>query len=169
MLTLKEINTTKYNINMLDIEDFKKKLDKKSRLMGIDPGKKRVGIAVSDECKIVATSYSTLIKKDYTKFINEIKQIVEENNIKGIIVGNPINMDGSKSQSSQSAKDLAINLSKDVTENITMWDERLSSQGAFNLTRKLNTNTSRKVKKLDQNAAQFILQGALDYLTKENT
>ena len=169
MLTLKEINTTKYNINMLDIEDFKKKLDKKSRLMGIDPGKKRVGIAISDENKIVATSYSTLIKKDYTKFINEIKQIVEENNIKGIIVGNPINMDGSKSQSSQSARDLAINLSKDVTENITMWDERLSSQGAFNLTRKLNTNTSRKVKKLDQNAAQFILQGALDYLTKENT
>ena len=169
MLTLKEINTTKYNINMLDIEDFKKKLDKKSRLMGIDPGKKRVGIAISDENKIVATSYSTLIKKDYTKFINEIKQIVEENNIKGIIVGNPINMDGSKSQSSQSAKDLAINLSKDVTENITMWDERLSSQGAFNLTKKLDTNTSRKVKKLDQNAAQFILQGALDYLTKENT
>jgi|TARA_B110000211_G_scaffold229039_2_gene286177 putative holliday junction resolvase len=169
MLTLKEINTTKYNINMLDIEDFKKKLDKKSRLMGIDPGKKRVGIAISDENKIVATSYSTLIKKDYTKFINEIKQIVEENNIKGIIVGNPINMDGSKSQSSQSAKDLAINLSKDVTENITMWDERLSSQGAFNLTKKLDTNTSRKVKKLDQNAAQFILQGALDYLIKENT
>ena len=154
---------------MLDIEDFKKKLDKKSRLMGIDPGKKRVGIAISDENKIVATSYSTLIKKDYTKFINEIKQIVEENNIKGIIVGNPINMDGSKSQSSQSAKDLAINLSKDVTENITMWDERLSSQGAFNLTKKLDTNTSRKVKKLDQNAAQFILQGALDYLIKENT
>ena len=154
---------------MLKIEDFKRKLDKKSRLMGIDPGKKRVGIAISDENKIVATSYSTLIKKDYTKFINEIKQIVEENNIKGIIVGNPINMDGSKSQSSQSAKDLAINLSKDVTENITMWDERLSSQGAFNLTKKLDTNTSRKVKKLDQNAAQFILQGALDYLIKENT
>ena len=154
---------------MLDIEDFKKKLNKKSRIMGIDPGRKRVGIAISDENKIVATSYSTLIKKDYTKFINEIKQIVEENNIKGIIVGNPINMDGSKSQSSQSAKDLAINLSKDVTENITMWDERLSSQGAFNLTKKLDTNTSRKVKKLDQNAAQFILQGALDYLIKENT
>ena len=169
MLTLKEINTTKYNINMLDIEDFKKKLDKKSRLMGIDPGKKRVGIAISDENKIVATSYSTLIKKDYTKFINEIKQIVEENNIKGIIVGNPINMDGSKSQSSQSAKDLAINLSKDVTENITMWDERLSSQGAFNLSSNLNINSSKKVKKLDENAAQFILQGALDYLSKNNT
>ena len=125
---------------MLDIEDFKKKLDKKSRLMGIDPGRKRCGIAISDE-----------------------------NNIKGIVIGNPINMDGTPSKSSQSAKDLAINLSKDITENITIWDERLSSQGAFNLSRNLNVNTSKKVEKLDENSAQFILQGALDYLTKENT
>ena len=78
-------------------------------------------------------------------------------------------MDGSPSQSSQSAKDLAINLSKDVTENITLWDERLSSQGAFNLSNKIASNTSSTVKKLDENSAQFILQGALDYLTKKNT
>ena len=76
-------------------------------------------------------------------------------------------MDGSPSKSSQSAKDLAINLSKDITKNITMWDERLSSQAAFNLSSDLNVNTTRKVKKLDENAAQFILQGALDYLTKK--
>ena len=154
---------------MLDIEDFKKKLDKKSRLMGIDPGKKRVGIAISDENKIVATPYTTLIKIDYTKFLSELRLIVKENNIKGIIIGNPINMNGSAGPSSQSAKDLARNLSKDITENITMWDERLSSQGAFNLTNNLEVNTSKIVKKLDENAAQFILQGALDYLTKENT
>ena len=154
---------------MLDIEDFKKKLDKKSRLMGIDPGKKRIGIAISDENKVVATPYTTIIKNDYSKFIIEIKKIIKENDIKGIIVGNPINLDGSPSASSQSAKDLTINLSKDVTENITMWDERLSSQGAFNLSSNLDINTSKKVKKLDENAAQFILQGALDYLTKKNT
>jgi len=167
MLLFKEINIIKYNINMLDIEDFKKKLDKKSRLMGIDPGKKRIGIALSDENKIIATPYTTLIKNDYLKFISEIKQIYKENNIKGIIIGNPINLDGSPSRSSQSAKDLAINLSKDVTNNITMWDERLSSQGAFNLSRDLDVNTSKKVKNLDQNSAQFILQGALDFITKE--
>ena len=154
---------------MLDIEDFKKKLDKKSRLMGIDPGKKRVGIAISDENKIVATPYTTLIKIDYTKFLSELRLIIKENNIKGIIIGNPINMNGSAGPSSQSAKDLARNLSKDITENITMWDERLSSQGAFSLTNNLEVNTSKIVKKLDENAAQFILQGALDCLTKENT
>ena len=154
---------------MLDIEDFKKKLDKKSRLMGIDPGRKRVGIAISDENKIIATPYTTIIKNKYSDFVKEIIKVVEENQIKGIVIGNPINMDGTESQSSQSAKDLAINLSKDVTENVTLWDERLSSQGAFNLSNDLASNTSKKVSKLDENSAQFILQGALDYLTKENT
>ena len=154
---------------MLDIEDFKKKLDKKSRLMGIDPGRKRIGIAISDENKIVATPYTTIIKNKYSDFIDEIKKIIEDNQIKGIVIGNPINMNGSPSQSSQSAKDLAINLSKDVTENITLWDERLSSQGAFNLSNDLELNSSSKIKKLDENSAQFILQGALDYITRENT
>ena len=154
---------------MLDIEDFKKKLPKKSRLMGIDPGGKRVGIAISDENKIIATPYTTLIKNKYSDFVKELIEIVNENKIMGIVIGNPINMDGSSNQSSQSARDLAINLSKDITENITLWDERLSSQGAFNLSNDLGINTSKKVSKLDQNSAQFILQGALDYLTKENT
>ena len=154
---------------MLDIEDFKKKLPKKSRFMGIDPGGKRIGIAISDENKIIATPYTTLIKNKYSDFVKELIEIVNENKIKGIVIGNPINMDGSASQSSQSARDLAINLSKDITENITLWDERLSSQGAFNLSNDLDINTSKKVGKLDQNSAQFILQGALDYLTKENT
>jgi putative Holliday junction resolvase len=134
--------------------------------MGIDPGRKRVGIAISDENKIIATPYTTIIKNKYSDFIIEIKKIVGENQIKGIVIGNPINMDGSPSQSSQSAKDLAINLSKDITKNVTLWDERLSSQGAFKLSNDLASNTSKKVSKLDQNSAQFILQGALDYLTK---
>ena len=99
----------------------------------------------------------------------KIKKIVDENTIKGIVIGNPINMDGSSGSSSQSAKDLALNLSKDVTQNITMWDERLSSEGAFNLSSNLDINVSKKVQKLDENAAQFILQGALDYLNKNNT
>ena len=151
---------------MLDIEEFKKKLDKKSRLMGIDPGRKRVGIAISDENKIIATPYTTLIKNKYSEFLKEITKIFNENQIKGIVIGNPINMDGSSSQSSQSARDLAINLSKDVTENVTLWDERLSSQGAFNLTSNLDVNVSKKVEKLDQNAASFILQGAIDYIRR---
>ena len=154
---------------MLDIDVFIEKIKKKSRLLGVDPGGKRIGIAISDENKIVATPYTTIIKENYTDMISQISKIVEEYKIDGIVVGNPINMDGSEGPSSQSAKDLAKNLSKDITKNITLWDERLSSQGAFNLSNELAINSSKKLKKLDENSAQFILQGALDYYHKKNT
>ena len=154
---------------MLDIEEFGKKIDKKSRLLGIDPGKKRVGIAISDENKIIATPYTTIIKNNFSDFLKQINKVILENDIKGIVIGNPINMDGSASQSSQSAKDLAINLSKNISVPITMWDERLSSRGAFNLSNDLNVNTTKKISKLDENSAAFILQGALDFLNREIT
>ena len=154
---------------MLDIDVFIEKNKKKSRLIGIDPGGKRIGIAISDENKIVATPYTTLIRENYANLVFQIKKIINENQIDGIVIGNPINMDGSEGPSSQSAKDLAKNLSKDITENITLWDERLSSQGAFNLSNELAINSSKKVKKLDENAAQFILQGVLDFYHKKNT
>ncbi len=154
---------------MLDIDVFIEKTRKKSRLIGIDPGGKRIGIALSDENKIVATPYTTIIKENYKDLVDQIQKIVREYDIDGIVIGNPINMDGTEGPSSQSAKDLAKNLSKDITENITLWDERLSSQGAFNLSNDLAINSSKKVKKLDENSAQFILQGVLDYYHKKNT
>ena len=154
---------------MLDIDVFIEKTKKKSRLIGIDPGGKRIGIALSDENKIVATPYTTIIKENYRDLVDQIKKIVKEYDIDGIVIGNPINMDGTEGPSSQSAKDLAKNLSKDITENITLWDERLSSQGAFNLSNDLSINSSKKVRKLDENSAQFILQGVLDYYHKKNT
>ena len=154
---------------MLDIDVFIEKTKKKSRLIGIDPGGKRIGIALSDENKIVATPFTTIIKENYKDLVEQIQKIVKEYDIDGIVIGNPINMDGTEGPSSQSAKDLAKNLSKDITENITLWDERLSSQGAFNLSNDLAINSSKKVKKLDENSAQFILQGILDYYHKKNT
>ena len=154
---------------MLDNNVFIERINKKSRLIGIDPGGKRIGIAISDENKIVATPYTTLIRENYADLLAKIKKIIDENQIEGIVIGNPVNMDGTEGPSSQSAKDLAKNLSKDITENITLWDERLSSQGAFKLSSELAINTSKKVKKLDENSAQFILQGLLDFYNKKNT
>ena len=151
---------------MLDIEDFKKSIGNKSRLLGIDPGKKRIGLAISDEDKLVSTPLKTIMKKKKFNFIKEIKEIIEENNIKGIVVGNPLNMDGSKGSSSQSSNDFARNLSNNISIPVTMWDERLSSEGAFKLSSNIEVNTSKKIEKLDQNAASFILQGALDYLKR---
>ena len=151
---------------MLDIEEFKKSIGKKSRLLGIDPGKNRIGIAISDENKVVSTPLKTILKKNNSNFIDEIKEIILENNVKGIIIGHPINMDGSTGPSAQSAKDFAVYISNNVSIPVSMWDERLSSQGAFNLSSNLDINVSKKVDKLDENAASFILQGAIDYIRR---
>ena len=149
---------------MLDIEDFKKKVEKKSRLMGVDPGGKRIGIAISDENKIVATPYTTIIKIKYSDFIKEIKKIVDDNQIKGIIIGNPINMDGSLGRSAQSVTDISNNINREIDIDVCLWDERLSTVGAFNLSSQLDVNISKREKNIDQNAAAFILQGAIDFL-----
>jgi putative Holliday junction resolvase len=76
-------------------------------------------------------------------------------------------MDGSFGRSAQSSMDFAKKLSNNITIPITLWDERLSSEGAFKLSKDLNTNVSKKIKNLDKNSAAFILQGAIDYLTNK--
>ena len=151
--------------NILGINEFKTNIENNSRLLGIDPGNKNIGFAICDENKKVATPLKVLRKNKFDVLIEQINQIIKENEIKGIIIGNPINMDGSSGKSSQSASDFAINLSKNITIPITMWDERLSSEGSFKITKELGTNVSNRVNKLDKNAAAFILQGAIDYLS----
>ena len=151
--------------NILTIEEFKKNIDNNSRLLGIDPGKKNIGIAICDEKKVVATPLKIIKKKKFQILLKEIKSIIKENNIKGVVIGNPINMDSSFGKASQSATDFAKNLSKNITIPIVLWDERLSSEGSFKITRNLDTNVTDRVKKLDKNAAAFILQGAIDYLS----
>ena len=151
--------------NILSIDEFKTNIENNSRLLGIDPGTKNIGIAICDENKVVATPLKIINKTNFQIFLKEIRDIIEENNIKGVIVGNPINMDGSFGKSSQSATDFAKNLSKNITIPIVLWDERLSSEGSFKITRDLGTNVTNRVRKLDKNAAAFILQGFIDYLS----
>ena len=149
---------------MITIEEFKNKITKKSRLIGLDLGSKRIGIAICDDQQSIAIPFKTLLKNNFGKLINELKLIIKDNNIKGIIVGNPINMDGSLGPSAQSVKDVCKDILKNIDVPLCLWDERLSSVGAFNLSNQLDINVSRKIKNLDKNAAAFILQGAIDYL-----
>ena len=151
--------------NIVSIDEFKKKIENNSRLLGIDPGDRNIGFAICDENKKVATPLKILQKSKFEVLVEQINQIIKENDIRGIIIGNPINMDGTSGKSSQSANDFAKNLSKNITIPISMWDERLSSEGSFKITQELGTNTSNRVSKLDKNAAAFILQGAVDYLS----
>tara|TARA_Y100000746_G_scaffold56753_1_gene45872 strand:- start:493 stop:948 length:456 start_codon:yes stop_codon:yes gene_type:complete len=149
---------------MITIENLKKKLSRKVRLLGLDMGSKRIGVSICDEYQSIATPFKTINKINLNQLIDEIKIIVKENDIKGIIIGNPINMDGSEGPSSQSIKDTCRIISENLDLPISLWDERLSTVGAFNLSSQLDVNISKRVKKIDQNAATFILQGAIDYL-----
>ena len=149
---------------MITIEEFKKKQTSKTRLIGLDLGSKRIGVSICDERQSIATPFKTIDRINMSDLVTELKEIIKENNIKGIVIGNPINMDGSSGSSAQSVKDISINISKSIDLPVCLWDERLSTVGAFNLSSQLDVTISKKIKKIDQNAAAFILQGALDYL-----
>ena len=148
----------------MEITELKKILNTKSRLIGVDMGTKKVGISISDENRKIATALKTVDYTDIGHLTNEINIIIKENNIKAIIFGNPINMDGTEGTSSQSVKDKIKLIGKKINLPMILWDERLSTVGAFNLSSQLDINVSKRVKNIDKNAAAFILQGVLDYL-----
>ena len=149
---------------MITIEDLKKKQSENSRLIGLDLGTKRIGVSICDEKQSIATPFKTINKTNTNELIEELKKLINEYDIKGIIIGNPINMDGSLGSSAQSVNDVSNNIDKAIDVDVCLWDERLSTVGAFNLSSQLDVNVSKREKNIDQNAAAFILQGAIDFL-----
>jgi putative Holliday junction resolvase len=149
---------------MMDINELKQHINKKSRLIGVDMGSKRVGLSISDENRKIATPLKTVDYENIQLLIVEIEKIINENNIDGIVYGNPKNMDGTEGSSSQSVKDKIKLISEKIDIPSVLWDERLSTMGAFNLSSQLDVNVTKRVKNIDKNAAAFILQGALDFL-----
>ena len=149
---------------MITLEEFKKKHLDKCRLIGLDLGSKRIGVSICDEKQLIATPLKTLNRNSLIELISELKMIIDENDIKGIVIGNPLNMDGSSGRSTQSIKDVSKNIEKNINIPVCLWDERLSTVGAFNLSSQLDVNVTKREKKIDENAAAFILQGAIDFL-----
>ena len=149
---------------MVTLDELKDKLASNARLIGLDLGTKRIGIAICDDKRKIASPYKTIEYKNMDYLVNELKNIIKDNNIFAVIIGNPINMDGSFGKSAQSINDKAKIIEKELNLLIAMWDERLSTSGAFNISSNLDINFSKKKKNIDEKAAAFILQGALDYL-----
>ena len=149
---------------MITLDEFKKKHSDKCRLIGLDLGSKRIGVSICDEKQLIATPLKTINRNPLHKLILELKVIIDENDIKGIVIGNPLNMDGSSGRSAQSVKDTSQKIEENINIPICLWDERLSTVGAFNLSSQLDINVSKREKKIDENAAAFILQGAIDFL-----
>ena len=149
---------------MITIELLKKKIDNNARLIGLDLGSKRIGVAICDDKRKISTPFKTIDYRNMQYLLDQLTKIIYENNISGIIIGFPINMDGSLGKAAQSVKDKASIISEKLKMDVVLWDERMSTKGAFNISKELDVNVTNRVKKIDENAASFILQGAIDYL-----
>ena len=149
---------------MITIDELRDKLDNKARLIGLDIGTKHIGIAICDDKRKIATPFKTLDYINMSRLIDDLKGIIDENDIKGMIVGYPINMDGSLGKSAQSVNDKTKIISETIDIYICLWDERLSTSGSFNIESNLDIKFAKRKKNIDEKAASFILQGAIDYL-----
>jgi len=133
-------------------------------LLGIDPGTKTLGLAISDRTRLIATPLKTIRRKKFTHDADHLLKIYDENEVSAMVIGLPINMDSSHGPRTQSVRDFCSNLLKRRDIPIFMWDERLSTLA---VTRgMLDADMSRKKRKenVDKLAASYILQGVLDRL-----
>ena len=149
---------------MITIKLLKKKIDNNARLIGLDLGSKHIGVAICDDKRKISTPFKTIDYMNMQYLLDQLTNIIYENNISGIIIGYPINMDGSLGRAAQSVTDKANMISKNLEIDVVLWDERMSTKGAFNISKELDVNVTKREKKIDENAASFILQGAIDYL-----
>ena len=149
---------------MVTLEELKDKLTDNARLIGLDLGTKRIGIAICDDKRKIATPFKTIEYRNMDYLLKELRDVIKDNNIFAIIVGNPINMDGSYGKSAQSINDKAKIIERELNMMVAMWDERLSTSGAFNISSNLDIKFPNRKKNIDEKAAAFILQGAIDYI-----
>jgi putative Holliday junction resolvase len=135
------------------------------RLLGIDLGTKFIGLATSDPGLVIATPFITLRRGKFTATSAELADIILVKDIGGLVVGYPLNMDGSEGPAAQSARQFAANLDKaGITIPALMWDERLSTVAVTRTLLEADTSRKRRAEVVDKLAAAYILQGVLDAL-----
>jgi putative Holliday junction resolvase len=146
------------------IEDFAPHLPRLGGVAGLDLGTKTIGVAVSDRMRSVASPLSTIRREKFTLDVAALLKITTEREIVGLVLGLPMNMDGSEGPRCQSTRAFARNLEKLTDLPITFWDERLSTVAAERAMLEADMSRKRRAEVIDHVAAGFILQGALDRL-----
>lgn len=136
------------------------------RIMGLDLGTRTIGVAVSDGMRYSATPLETIRRTKFTQDAERIVQLVAENQIAAIILGLPLNMDGSEGPRVQSTRAFARNLSQKLSLPIAFWDERLSTSAVTRMMIDADLRRDRRAEVVDKLAASYILQGALDRLRR---
>ena len=139
------------------------------RYLGLDLGTKTLGVAVSDETGLIASTYKTIFYQSDEKLLfNELKQIIKELNIKKIILGFPKNMNNSVGERGQRALEFKEKLQNELNIEVVMLDERLTTKEATNYMLEANVSRKKRKQKIDSLAANIILQTYLDRKEKEN-
>jgi putative Holliday junction resolvase len=133
-----------------------------ARLLGLDLGEKTIGIALSDTLLTVATPMETLRREKFSIDAAKLETIAAEQNVGGIVIGLPLNMDGSDGPSAQSARAFARNLAARTKLPILFWDERLSTAAVTRTLLDADASRKRRSEVVDKMAAAYILQGALE-------
>ena len=148
------------------LSELIKYLPKKSRLLGLDVGRKTIGLAVSDSDMKIATTVGTIRRSKFTKDVKNLDAIITERQVNGLVLGLPISMDGNEGPACQSVRQFAVNLDNVLEIGITFWDERLSTSAVERLlTKEADLSRNRRSEIIDKMAAAYILQGALDSLS----
>ena len=148
------------------LSELIKYLPKKNRLLGLDVGRKTIGLAVSDSDMKIATTVGTIRRSKFTKDVKNLDAIITERQVNGLVLGLPISMDGNEGPACQSVRQFAVNLDNTLEIGITFWDERLSTSAVERLlTKEADLSRKRRSQIIDKMAAAYILQGALDSLS----
>ena len=150
---------------MADITDLASTLAPGQRLMGLDLGSKTIGAALSDLGRTIATPTVTLRRGKFKADAQALRAIIEENDVGGLVIGLPLNMDGSEGPRCQSVRQFAANLLAEFDIAIAFWDERLSTVSAERSLLEADMSRKRRGEVIDKMAAAIILQGALDRLS----
>ena len=152
-----------------NIKDLSGHLADRTALMGLDLGTKTIGVAISDDRRLVASALDVVLRKKFSIDAAILASLSIEYKVSGIILGLPLNMNGTEGPRCQSTRQFAVNLDEKTKIPIAFWDERLSTQAVEKHLISHDVSRRRRKKVVDKLAAQFILQGALDFLQNEQS
>ena len=147
--------------------ELEESLGEDERWLGIDIGSKTLGLALSDVTLTIATPLDTLRRGKFAGDAESLREIVERERIGGLVLGLPLNMDGSEGPRCQSVRQFARNLETRMDVPMTFWDERLSTVAVTRTLLDADTSRKRRSEVVDKMAAAYILQGALDSLDRD--
>ncbi len=154
-------------MSVCTLHELKTQLPKNTRLLGLDPGAKTIGLAISDPGLTVASPIETIRRRKFRDDAAALIRLIEERGVGGLVIGLPVNMDGSEGPRCQSVRQFAANLLERIEIPVVFCDERLSTAAVERfLVEEADMSRKRRGEVIDKMAAAYILQGALDALAR---